>query len=124
MAYDDNPADQATGVWENYVAVPSTTTSVGNTGLVTGAAYVAFAVSDLDDLTEAQSVAASGSCKQILYALMTEAFDWYNGLASASAPEKLTMAQNSFSDPSSGTSMITRTEMTTYHAATATVTAE
>lgn len=124
MAYVDTPTGQVgNNPWDGYKAVPSSNGNSGDTGLAISTNYICFDTSKFDSLTEAQTVAATGSCKQIIYAFVKEMYDWYTAEAAADKPTKLTLSQNSFSDASSGTSMVMRHELTTFHAATTTVTA-
>ena len=126
MAYTDTPTSQvAISPWIGYKAIPSSFANAGDTGLTTGKAYMCFDVADLDSLTEAQSVAATGSCKQIIFALVKEFYDWYaNPPATAAAPEKLVLTQTSYGNADSGVQQITRHELMTTHAISTTVASE
>jgi len=122
MAYDDNPGDQ-NGLWSNYVAIPSSFANAGDTGLTTSKAYICWRVEDLDSLSEAQSVAATGSAKQIIFAIVKDFYDWITALATADTPANLTISQQS-GGAALGTNATILHKLTTLHAASTNVAAE
>ena len=123
MAYVDTPTAQvAIAPWIGYKAIPSSFANAGDTGLTTGKAYICFDVADLDALTEAQSVSATGSCKQIIFALTKRFYDWYANPPSTVAPAKLVIGQ--VATTATGLTETLRHYIETQHTATTAVVAE
>ena len=85
-------ADFSTTNWfPGSVVIPSTFSDAGDTGMSTGVAYVAFAVTNLDTLTEANSTNAFSLVHHLLRDLYAT---WY-ATASSNRPSTTTMSETS-----------------------------
>jgi len=71
------PEKGPTNYWANYVLIPSDTADVGDVPIESNTAYIAIAVGDLSELTEAQAAhnTTTGDVRQITYAILEQYYD-------------------------------------------------
>ena len=55
---------------------------------------VTFNIADVTQLDAAEADATTGDSRRILFALLEQWMDWYEGLATADKPEKLVMTKS------------------------------
>lgn len=74
MAYDDVPTDLFSGMSED-----GTTLSIP--------------IASIPQLTAAEADATTGDARKIVYAILRQVFDYYDGLATADKPARMTVTR-------------------------------
>ena len=94
MAFAKAPNTHQPGI----ILVPDTFNDAGNTGLATETAYVAFKLTDLAGLTEAEAHHSTGDWRYIVRGVVEALYDDYAAMATADRPDNLTITESSLID--------------------------
>jgi hypothetical protein len=63
---------------------------------------ITLPIADLPELTAAEADAATGDSRKIIYAFLEQFYAWYNGLAIADRPSRITISRGTNVETSPG----------------------
>jgi hypothetical protein len=66
------------------------------------ATNVTFPIASVPELTAAEADAVTGDSRKVIFALMERFYAWYNGLATADKPTKMTISRSTGINDSTG----------------------
>lgn len=64
-------------------------------------------IASIPELTAAEADAVTGDLRKLIYALGEQMFAWYNGLAAADRPTKVSIGKSIQSNTAAGTQVVT-----------------